>query len=226
MHSDQPDPCVGLVDTNAVKPLKRQISIENFRQNLARVVLLLLVVVCFGCRTDGGPANAGADGGGSAATGGSEGGSLTCPECELVEVIEVVDANTVRTSISDIGMYGAYVLDQPADCAALAMERLSVLVGGSGGFIRIESGPEDTVRSDPNHYYLYTADGLSIDEQLVREGLALVWTQDGQHLGWFVFRDADARENEAGCLWKGWRAFQRGESGEFRIPGLTYPDER
>jgi hypothetical protein len=49
---------------------------------------------------------------------------LSCPECELVEVLDVIDANIVRTSAGEIQMYGAYVLDQPADCAELASERL------------------------------------------------------------------------------------------------------
>ena len=149
--------------------------------------------------------------------------ALLCADCELVEVIEIVDANTVRTAIGDIQMYAAYVIDQPADCAALAMERLTSLAGGA---IRIEPGPPDTVRNNSDHYYLFTADGRSIEEQLVREGLALVWTQDGQHVGWFVFRGASARENEAGCLWKGYNAFLSGEPGDFRIPGLTYPETR
>jgi len=149
--------------------------------------------------------------------------SLLCLKCELVDVIEVIDANTVRTSIGDIQMYGAYVVDQPADCAALARERLTSMAGGA---IRIEPGPPDTVRNNSDHYYLFTAEGRSIEEQLVREGLALVWTQDGEHLGWFVLRDARAKDTEAGCLWQGYKAFLSGEPGDFRIPGLTYPEPR
>ncbi len=147
--------------------------------------------------------------------------TLTCVECELIDVIEVVDANTLSTSIGDIRLYGAYVLDQPADCASQAQERLRVLAGGQ---VRIEPGPVDTIRQARNHYYIFDSDGRSIEEQLIREGLALSWSQDGQHVGWFLFRVAAAQENESGCLWRGWQAFQRGEPSEFRIPGLTYPD--
>jgi hypothetical protein len=147
--------------------------------------------------------------------------SLACPDCELVDAIGVKDANTIITSVGEVQMYGAYVLDQPDDCATNAEDRLRKLVGTA---IRIEPGPVTSVRVDSDHYYIYTKDGLSIEEQLVREGLALIWGQDGQHLGWFVFLDAAAKENESGCLWKGWNAFQRGEPNNFRIPGLTYPD--
>ena len=95
--------------------------------------------------------------------------SVLRPECELVDVVEVIDANTVRASIGDIQVYGAYVVDQPADCAALAKERLTAMTGGA---IRIEPGPTNTVRNNSAHYYLFTADGRSIEEQLVRGGLA------------------------------------------------------
>ena len=149
--------------------------------------------------------------------------SVLCPECEPVDVVEVIDANTVRTSIGDIQMYGAYVVDQPADCAALAKERLTAMAGGA---IRIEPGPTDTVRNNSAHYYLFTGDGRSIEEHLVREGLALIWTQDGEHMDGFVLGDARARDAEAGCLWQGYKAFLSGEPGDFRVPGLTYPEPR
>ncbi|MDA1278941.1 MAG: hypothetical protein O3B95_02730 [Chloroflexi bacterium] len=147
-------------------------------------------------------------------------GSLLCLECELIDVIEVVDANTVRTSLGDIQMYGAYVLDQPSDCAALSHDRLRELVGDS---FRIEPGPADSIRNDSDHFYMYTSAGKSIEEALVRDGLALVWNLDGQHIGWFLFRDSSAKKHDTGCLWKGYNAFQRGEPSEFRVPGLTYP---
>ena len=142
---------------------------------------------------------------------------LTCPECELVEVMSVIDANTLETSIGEIEMYGAYVVDHPADCGEQAENRLGEL---SGSVLRIKPGPADTVRSQPNHYYLFTEDGESIEERLISEGLALAWTQDGEHLGWLIFLDAVARRDERGCLWHDYQAFQRGESNEFRIPGL------
>jgi len=73
-------------------------------------------------------------------------------------------------------------VDQSADCAALAKERFTAMAGGA---IRIEPGPTDTVRNNSAHYYLFTGDGRSIEEHLVREGLALIWTQDGEHMDGF-----------------------------------------
>ena len=45
-------------------------------------------------------------------------------------------------------------------------------------------------------YYIYTADGASIDAALVREGLARAWTRDGQHR-----RTLDQIGSGVGCLW-------------------------
>lgn len=149
--------------------------------------------------------------------------SLTCATCEEVEVIEITDGNSLATSIGDIRLFGAYVLDQPADCADEAESRLRTLAGNT---IRIENGPDDSVRQADNHYYLYTEDGRSIEQVLIDEGLALTWTQDGQHLGWLLFKDAKAKERESGCLWHDYQAFLRDEPNEFRIPGLTYPESR
>lgn len=211
-----------------MKPIKCKILVTNFRLVLFGTVvfLLLLVALSIGCNSNGGPADedAGLEVDVADKTNlAPPADALLCANCELVEVIEVVDANTVRTAIGDVQMYGAYVIDQPADCAGLALERLTSLAGGA---IRVEPGPQDTIRNNSDHYYLFTADGRSIEEQLVREGLALSWTQDGQHVGWFVFRYADARASDAGCLWNGFSAFLRGEPSDFRVPGLTYPEAR
>ena len=77
-----------------------------------------------------------------------------------------------------------------------------------------------------NHYYVYTEDGRSIEELLIEEGLALVWSQDGQHLGWFIYLGSVAKEQESGCLWHNYQASQRGEPDDFRVLGLTYLESR
>jgi endonuclease YncB( thermonuclease family) len=183
-----------------------------FRRKLLRAIGISLLLILAACGSQATEATQ---------TPSSAAAPLTCPNCATVDVIELIDANTLNTSIGEIEMYGAYVLDQPADCAALAKERLQTLAGST---IRIEPGPVDSIRTSPNHYYLYTNAGASIEDQLVREGLALVWTQDGQHLGWFLFQDAAAKATDVGCLWRGYQAFQRGDPSDFRIPGVTYPE--
>jgi endonuclease YncB( thermonuclease family) len=50
-------------------------------------------------------------------------------------------------------------------------------------------------------FYAYNRDGESIDETLVREGLALAWPEDGQHRDVLLAAEERARENQVGC-WK------------------------
>ena len=46
--------------------------------------------------------------------------------------------------------------------------------------------------------YVYTANGASIDEALIREGVATAWTRDGQHRGYLVGLEREARRKDAG----------------------------
>lgn len=206
----EPDSRLRFVDTNVVNTLRTR-PIFEFHRNSRSILLLLsalVIATASACEISAGeieptlvPLDA----------------ELICNDCELVHVNSVIDSNTVETSIGEIEMYGAYVVDQPADCAEEAEVRLREL---SGSALRIKKGPIDSVRSQPNHYYLFTEEGESIEERLISEGLALAWTHDGEYLGWLIFLDAVARRDERGCLWHDYQAFQHGEPNEFRIPGL------
>ncbi len=44
---------------------------------------------------------------------------------------------------------------------------------------------------------MYAEDGISIDEALIREGLATAWTRDGQHRAYLV--DLERAGAGAGC---------------------------
>ncbi len=92
--------------------------------------------------------------------------------------------------------------------------------------MRVETRPIDTIRNDLNNPYVYTEDSRSIEELLTEEGLALVWSQDGQHLGWFIYLDSVAKKQGSGCLWHDYQWFQRGEPNDFRVPGPTYLEFR
>ena len=70
--------------------------------------------------------------------------------------------------------------------------RLQLLVPGldaskveynSDATVRVESGPRATDVYGRTLAYLYTKSGKSIDEVLVKEGLAVAWTRNGQHRG-------------------------------------------
>ena len=46
--------------------------------------------------------------------------------------------------------------------------------------------------------YVYTQNGISIDEVLIREGLATAWTRDGQHRDYLVGLEREAQDNGQG----------------------------
>ena len=71
----------------------------------------------------------------------------------------------------------------------------------SGNTIRLQNGPRLTDTYGRTLAYVYTVDGMSIDEALIREGQATAWAQDGQHLDYLVGLEQEAQKQRAGCLW-------------------------
>ena len=49
--------------------------------------------------------------------------------------------------------------------------------------------------------YCDTEDGLTIDEILIREGLATAWTRDDRHKKRLMAVEGEARRDGDGCLW-------------------------
>ena len=67
--------------------------------------------------------------------------------------------------------------------------------------MRIEAGPRAKDPGGRLLYYVYTEAGNSIDEILVRQGLARAWTRDGQHRYLLLGLERQARRESSGCLW-------------------------
>ena len=96
-------------------------------------------------------------------------------------------------------LYGVDAPERNEPCHALATNRLSKLAGSS---VRVQPGDRP---ADPNGrrlFYVYTKQGESIDEAMVREGLGRAWTQDGQHRDLLVELEKEARRSRTGCLWR------------------------
>ncbi len=83
-------------------------------------------------------------------------------------------------------------------CFNEATERFKELAGET---VRVEFGPRQEDRYGRILFYVYTNEGESIDEILIREGLALAWTRDGQHRDILVAAEEGAKRDERGCLW-------------------------
>ena len=123
---------------------------------------------------------------------------IRCTGCESVDVIQIIDGDTLDTSFGRIRIYGADTPERDELCFAEATEEMRRLAGEE---IRVERGPRMVDSFDRNLYYAYTKDGNSIDELLIRNGFAVAWTADGQHRDLLVATQQTAELDNVGCLW-------------------------
>ena len=103
---------------------------------------------------------------------------LRCPGCPVVKVSRVIDGDTFTSPTERIRLFGVDTPESGMPCfdeAKMALRRLA------GREVRVENGPRPLDPVGRRLFYVYTIDGNSIDEILVREGLARAWTKDGQH---------------------------------------------
>lgn len=124
--------------------------------------------------------------------------TLRCPECRALAVTRVIDGDTLDTPDGRIRMFGIDAPERGTDCFARATGALRLLAGKA---VKVEPGPRERDRGSRLLFYLYTEAGNSIDEILVREGLAVAWKKDGQHRDLLAGLEAQARAGRAGCLW-------------------------
>ena len=125
--------------------------------------------------------------------------SLCCEDCRSVRVTRIIDGDTFASTEGRVRLYGVDAPERNEACYAQATNRLSNLAGSS---VRVQPGDRPT---DPNGrwlFYVYTKQGESIDETLIREGLGRAWTQDGQHRDLLVESEQEARRSRTGCLWR------------------------
>jgi endonuclease YncB( thermonuclease family) len=123
---------------------------------------------------------------------------LLCDDCEEVRVSRVIDGDTLDIPSGRVRLFGVDTPERGQRCASEATNRFSELAGNS---VRLEDGSRLTDQFGRRLGYVYTKDGSSIDEILVREGLAIAWTEDGQHRDYLVGLERSTRDAESGCLW-------------------------
>lgn len=126
--------------------------------------------------------------------------TLQCQDCEPFTVSRIIDGDTIDVNGGQtrIRIYGADTPERGEKCFTEATDAMRQMAGST---VRVESGPRP---SDPNGrdlYYLYTESGDSIDEALIRNGLAEAWTRDGQHKDLLVSLQLQAAGSDTGCLW-------------------------
>lgn len=124
---------------------------------------------------------------------------LNCEDCSLVSVVRVIDGDTLDTGAGRIRLYGIDAPERGEDCFDEATDELKRLASSR---VRTERGARLTDPFDRNLRYLYTEAGASIDELLVSKGLAVAWTQDGQHRDHLMGMQGTAMQQRTGCLWR------------------------
>ena len=129
-------------------------------------------------------------------TGQSGSTTLECSDCPAIPVERVIDGDTFDTTTDRIRLYGIDTPESGEPCYDEATDRLGELAGDS---VRVEAGPRQGDSYGRSLFYVYSMDGESIDETLVREGLALAWTRDGQHKDVLMAAEREAKDNPAEC---------------------------
>jgi endonuclease YncB( thermonuclease family) len=123
---------------------------------------------------------------------------LCCATCETLTVTRIIDGDTFDSDRGRVRLYGMDTPEIGEMCYREATERLRALARSE---VKVEPGPRPRDPFDRLLFYVYTSSGESIDEILVREGLARAWERDGQHREFLLGIEAGTRESGRGCLW-------------------------
>ena len=125
---------------------------------------------------------------------------ITCTDCPVMDVIDVIDGDTIVGPSGRVRMYG---IDAPEIGERCYTEAKAALTRLTGDRVRLQDGPRLTDEFGRRLAYLFDINGNSLDVQLIAEGVARAWTRDGRHRDVLVALEARARSNRAGCLWNG-----------------------
>jgi endonuclease YncB( thermonuclease family) len=121
---------------------------------------------------------------------------IYCSNCPDIPVHRIIDGDTFQSGNATIRLFGVNTPERGEACYDEATERLREL---AGDLVRVEFGPRQGDQYSRILYYVYNMEGESIDEMLVREGLALAWLDDGQHRNVLLAPEARAKEDGRGC---------------------------
>ncbi len=124
--------------------------------------------------------------------------TIRCPGCLTIRVSRVIDGDTFESPSGTVRLFGVDTPEIGKRCFSQATKALRQLAGTS---VRVAAGPRARDSGGRLLYYVFTGNGNSIDEILVREGLALAWTRDGQHRDALVRWERGAQRSGTGCLW-------------------------
>jgi endonuclease YncB( thermonuclease family) len=120
-------------------------------------------------------------------------------------VTRVIDGSTLDAEINGrrvaVGYLGVATEPANQECGRQALQRNRELVGER---VLLMSDPDYQFDANGRRlYYAFTVDGVSIDEVLVREGLARAARTAGVEGSQLQAAEAEAAAAGRGCLWQG-----------------------
>lgn len=124
--------------------------------------------------------------------------AICCSNCPELDVDRIIDGDTFASANARIRLFGIDTPERGEKCFTEATDRLREIAGDT---VLVERGPRAMDQYGRILFYIYTESGESIDEILVREGLAIAWKRDGQHRASLASAEEGARRDGRGCLW-------------------------
>jgi len=122
---------------------------------------------------------------------------------ERARVLRIVDGDTLHVELNGrdvtVRLYGIDATEVGQPCSGEATTRLRELAATE---LRMRPDAREHDRYGRLLRYVYTKDGLSIDAELVAEGLAHAWRQDGDLREAIIRIEAAAGAARTGCLWR------------------------
>lgn len=121
---------------------------------------------------------------------------------QAARVLRVVDGDTLKVEIDGrqetVRFYGTNTTERGQACFKEGTQRTTQLVGSE---VRLRPDARERDRYGRLLRYVYTPDGFSIDAEMVAEGLARAWREDGVLRGPIIALEDAARLSRTGCLW-------------------------
>lgn len=132
---------------------------------------------------------------------------LFCAQPEIlpkVPILRIIDGDTAVVLWDDepthLRYYGVNTTERGEPCYQEGTERNRAL---SGGAVRLAFDERPRDAHGRLLAYVFTEEGLSVDAQLVAEGIGKAWKRDGLLRDRIVALEDQARTSKTGCLWSG-----------------------
>jgi micrococcal nuclease len=118
-------------------------------------------------------------------------------------VLRVVDGDTIHVELNGndetVRFYGIDTTEEGEPCFFEGKDRTAELVGAS---VRLLPDARERDRYGRLLRYVYTPEGLSVDAEMVAEGLARAWRADGALRFAIIELEDAAHAAHRGCLWR------------------------